>query len=246
MYASSRHHDDDSLPLREVPKQSKFRMRPVLPVTQLSNGALKGAKAVSGVAKDFQEFLNRGNVVDLYVLPFVLLAWVLVSPFGIVMGAAFTSIVTSFITDLISPLISLATRANLSNNFLVLRCPKNNGTNTYPPRANCAEKWAVTADAQKEGAVTFNWGSFLQVCFNFMVISIIVFFIVKMYSAAFRRGKAEVKTKECTFCCSDIKLAAVRCSFCCKDVPDEKEPEPIMPEPMVSGPGWKRKKSGGI
>ncbi|KAJ3147838.1 hypothetical protein HDU86_007833 [Geranomyces michiganensis] len=67
MYASSRHHDDD-VPLRDTaPQKSKnFRRAiPVLPVSQLSNGALKGAKAVGSVAKDFQEFISRGNVVDL-------------------------------------------------------------------------------------------------------------------------------------------------------------------------------------
>ncbi|KAJ3147837.1 hypothetical protein HDU86_007832 [Geranomyces michiganensis] len=157
------------------------------------------------------------------------------------MGTAFTAIVTSMINDLVMPGVSLATRVNLANNFLVLRCPKTNGTNTYPPRSTCAETWAVTADAQKAGAVTWNWGNFTQTCIQFFIVSILVFFIVKLYSAAFRRAKVEAKKKECEFCCSEIPIAAVRCAFCCKDVAEKEPEEPAMPEPLVSGPGWKRK-----
>ncbi|KAI9096049.1 large-conductance mechanosensitive channel [Phlyctochytrium arcticum] len=164
------------------------------------NGALKGAKAVGGVLDNFKEFLDRGNVVDLAV--------------GIVMGAAFTGIVTSLVSDIFTPFISLATSANLANNFLILRCPVTNGTDIYPLRASCLGVWKTTAEAQKAGAVTWNWGNFVQVVINFVIIAIIIFFIIKMYAAAFRRKVPPPKTKSCDFCFKDIPKKAIRCPEC--------------------------------
>ncbi|TPX66745.1 hypothetical protein SpCBS45565_g04308 [Spizellomyces sp. 'palustris'] len=189
---------------------------------QVGSGAMKGVKAVGGVLDNFKEFLNRGNVVDLAV--------------GIVMGAAFTAIVTSLVQDIFTPFISLATSANLANNFLILRCPKAvNATQPffpdYPPRNFCQDFWKTTAEAQKAGAVTWNWGNFVQSVINFLIISIIIFFIVKMYAAAFRRKKADVKTKECPFCCKDVPLKATRCPMCTSDIdpPSEtSQPEPAL------------------
>ncbi|KAI8917797.1 large-conductance mechanosensitive channel [Powellomyces hirtus] len=221
---------DDQMPLRDVPKKNKFP-RPVLPVTQISNGAKKGVKAVTGVVGDFREFLNRGNVVDLAV--------------GLVMGAAFTSIVTSFISDIITPFISLATRANLGNNFLILRCPMNNATKIYPDRSTCVDTWAVVSDAQKAGAITWNWGSFVQVVMNFIIISMIIFVLVKFYAAAFRRQAADPKTKKCEFCCKDIPIEALRCFLCCKDVDLEPpiEDDVAKPDAVVVVDRWNEKKT---
>ncbi|KAJ1344722.1 large-conductance mechanosensitive channel [Batrachochytrium salamandrivorans] len=146
---------------------------------QLKGGAFKSVKAVGSVLDDFKAFLNRGNVVDLAV--------------GIVMGAAFTAIVTSMVADLITPLIGLATQSNPRNMFYILRCPANQTT------CRSVGGYSTPAEANKAGLVTWNYGRFLQICINFVIISMIVFFIVKVYTAAFCR-KAPVEHKECGAC----------------------------------------------
>ncbi|KAL2913150.1 hypothetical protein HK105_207391 [Polyrhizophydium stewartii] len=170
---------------------------------QLKGGAIKSVKAVGSVLDDFKEFLNRGNVVDLAV--------------GIVMGAAFTAIVNSFVNDLITPFIGLATQNNLENSFIIIRCPGN--------VTDCHNKglWSTPADANKAGAVTWNWGRFLQTCINFVIISAIIYFIVKAYAAAFRRKKPDT-TKDCPFCAKSIPKKAVRCPECTSML---EEPKPV-------------------
>ncbi|KAI9017197.1 large-conductance mechanosensitive channel [Gaertneriomyces semiglobifer] len=187
-----------------------------------ATGALKGFKAVNSVFDDFKNFLDRGNVVDLAV--------------GIVMGTAFTAIVTSLVQDLVTPWIGLASQGNLKNNFVILRCPKANDTGVFPPvfeTAGCKGVWATVAEAQKAGAVTFNWGNFLETVINFVIISAIIFFIVKVYAATFRRKKAEApkKTKECVYCCKDIPIKAARCPDCTSTLPEpqvESAPDVVI------------------
>ena len=159
----------------------------------------KGAKKIGkksltvaqSVFEDFKAFLNRGSVVDLAV--------------GIVIGAAFTSIVTSLVTDLITPLISLSSTQNtLAERFYVLRCPKN-GT-------DCDQFTTVKA-ATAAGAITWNYGNFVQTLINFLIISVVVFFIVKAYSAT-KRTKPAAPMKNCEFCLSLISVKAARCPQC--------------------------------
>ncbi|EGF82475.1 hypothetical protein BATDEDRAFT_34461 [Batrachochytrium dendrobatidis JAM81] len=163
---------------------------------KLKGGAFKSVKAVGNVFDDFKAFLNKGNVVDLAV--------------GLVMGAAFTAVVTSLVGDLITPLIGLATQSNLENMFYVLRCPKN--------QTNCRDLlYGTIGDANKAGVVTWNYGRFVQMVINFVIIALIVFFIVKAYSAAFCR-KTDVIVKDCVYCCKEIPLDATRCPFCTSPV----------------------------
>ncbi|KAJ3037080.1 hypothetical protein HDV00_002085 [Rhizophlyctis rosea] len=175
----------------------------------IRTGAMKGGKAVGGVLNDFKAFLDKGNVVDLAV--------------GIVMGAAFTAIVTSLVQDIITPPIGLATQSNLANMFVILRCPKDNVTKQELPCKN-NNNWNTIADAQKAGAVTWNWGNFLQTCINFIIIAIIIFLIVKFYAAAFRRKAPPKKTKECGYCFKDIPIKATRCPECTSHLSDIVEP----------------------
>jgi large conductance mechanosensitive channel len=106
-----------------------------------------------GWLEDFKVFLMRGNVVDLAV--------------GVVIGAAFTGIVGSLVKDIITPFIGLITGGvDFSNLFLTLKGP--------------AE--ATLADAAKAGAVTVNYGVFLNAVINFLIVSAAIFFIVRLIS----------------------------------------------------------------
>lgn len=116
--------------------------------------------------KEFREFIVRGNVLDLAV--------------GIVIGAAFTSIVNSFVKDLLNPLIGIFGKANFDNLFLVLKEGKTPGPYN-------------TVDlAQKTGAVTLNYGAFLTNVINFLIVAFAIFIIVK----ASNRFRAKVEAVE--------------------------------------------------
>lgn len=119
-------------------------------------------KYVGNVWDDFMNFINRGNVVDLAV--------------GIIMGSAMTSIVNSIVTDIISPFIGLAIGNNLNEAYILLACP----TGPNGKRLESCPKYETPKLAAENGAVTWNWGSFVQSVINFFVISLIVFFLVKV------------------------------------------------------------------
>lgn len=160
----------------------------------VKGGALGSFKAVNSVFSDFKKFINKGNVVDLAV--------------ALVLGAAFTAVVTSIVTDLITPIISLAGQKQLSNNYIVLKCP------IELTAQNCSS-YATILAAQTNGVVTWNYGNFIQSVINFLIISLIVFFIVKLYTAAFRRdAPVQLKTKLCLECASDIPILAKKCPMC--------------------------------
>jgi large conductance mechanosensitive channel len=159
----------------------------------VSKNALKSVKVVGSVWDDFKNFLDRGNVVDLAV--------------GIVMGAAFTAVVNSLVADIFTPIIALAGGNSFDNLFLILRCP---------PGANCSRDTLKTvAQAKAIGAIPWSYGVFLTALINFLIVSIIIFFIVKIYAATFRREKPKEKTtKECPYCCKEVPLKATKCAFC--------------------------------
>ncbi len=99
--------------------------------------------------KEFKTFAMRGNVIDLAV--------------GVVIGAAFTAIVTSLVKDIITPPIGYATGGiDFSNFFFVLK----------------GGQYATLADAQKAGAVTINYGLFLNSVISFAIIAFVPFIIV--------------------------------------------------------------------
>ncbi|KAI8826800.1 large-conductance mechanosensitive channel [Fimicolochytrium jonesii] len=172
----------------------------------LKEETLKSGHAVHSVYLDFHKFLNRGNVVDMAV--------------GIVMGTAFTAIVTSLVNDIFLPIVSLASPSSqLSNLYILVRCPQKNGVTTPCNRST----YNTPADAKAAGAITWNWGSFIQNIVNFLLISLIVFFIVKAYAKAFRSDEPvkAPSTKPCAMCTKDIPLKAKRCPECTADVLDD-------------------------
>lgn len=152
---------------------------------------------------EFKKFVLRGNVVDLAV--------------GVMIGAAFQKIVTSFVNDLVMPFIGLLTgRPNFNDQFLILRLPEE-----LPEGVTAAD--LTTLEAAKEvGATTFNYGAFISVVLDFLIMAVIIFMLVKVINAVHSLGKkkeepaapAAPTTKVCPFCKSEIAIAATRCPHC--------------------------------
>lgn len=133
---------------------------------------------------EFKEFAMKGNVMDLAV--------------GVIIGAAFQSIVKSLTDDIISPIIGLFAKTDFS--YLAL--------NLF--------------------GVDIRYGSFITAVINFIIMAFIVFMLVKGLNKMASIGKKEEKpaaptTKKCPYCLSEIPVAAVKCSHCTSDLPVEKE-----------------------
>ena len=144
--------------------------------------------------KEFRDFAMRGNVVDMAV--------------GIIIGAAFGTIVNSLVKDVIMPPIGLALgNVDFSNLFFVLR----GGTPAGP--------YASLAEAGKAGAVSINYGMFINTIISFVIVAFAVFMLIRTVN----RLKAQVEkpaaagaptTKACPYCLSAIPIKATKCAFC--------------------------------
>jgi large conductance mechanosensitive channel len=150
------------------------------------------------VLKDFQSFVMRGNVVDMAV--------------GIIIGAAFGAIVKSLVDDVIMPPIGVALgNVDFSNLFVVLK----NGAKGAPPYDSIAQAHAA-------GAVTLNYGLFINTIISFIIIAIAVFllirFMARLQNAMHKSETVALTTKECPQCCSNININAKRCPNCTSNV----------------------------
>lgn len=146
--------------------------------------------------KEFKEFAMRGNVVDMAV--------------GIVIGAAFGTIVNSLVQDVIMPPIGvLLGNIDFSNFFAVLKEGKVAGP--YPS----------VAAAKAAGAVTMNYGVFINTVITFVIVAFAVFLLVKTINKMKRQEEAAPAaptTKECTYCFSAIPIKATRCPNCTSEL----------------------------
>lgn len=126
--------------------------------------------------KEFKEFISRGNVMDMAV--------------GIIIGGAFTSIVSSLVDDIINPLLGLFGGMNfdrLSINLL--------------------------------GEVTLNYGRFITAVINFLIMALVIFVLICTINRAAaklapKKEPEKATTKKCPYCKSDIAIEAVRCPNC--------------------------------
>lgn len=148
--------------------------------------------------KEFRDFAMKGNVVDMAV--------------GIIIGAAFGTIVASLVADIIMPPIGmLLGGVDFTNIFVALK----DGATAGP--------YKTLADAQAAGAVTMNVGVFLNKVFSFIIVAFSVFMLVKAMNKAKRAEPAPAPaaptTKECPLCLSSIPLKARRCAHCASDLP---------------------------
>ena len=134
---------------------------------------------------EFRAFILRGNVIDLAV--------------AVVIGAAFTAVVTSLVANIITPLIAAI----------------------FGKPDFSSLKFTINGS-------TFNYGSFLNALISFLLIALVVFFlIVKPMNALMARmgrgGEAETPSHECPYCMSSIPVNATKCAYCTSEV------EPVPP-----------------
>ena len=125
--------------------------------------------------KEFKEFAMQGNVMDMAI--------------GIVVGAAFTAIVTSLVNDIISPVVGLFVRVDFTDLVATV------------------------------GGVDIKYGAFIMAVINFLIVAFVLFLIVKAMNKARTLGaKPEEEeaptTKTCPFCKSEISIEATRCPHC--------------------------------
>lgn len=140
---------------------------------------------------EFKEFIKKGNAIQLAI--------------GFVMGVAFQGIVKSLVDDLIMPLVSLLTGGvDLVNKFVSLD-------------GNVYETYQAAVDA---GAAVFAYGRFINAIINFIIIAFVLFLIVKALNKMQKEEAAEVTTKTCPHCQTEIPLAATRCPHCTSQLTD--------------------------
>lgn len=128
--------------------------------------------------EEFKAFISRGNVMDMAV--------------GIIIGGAFTSIVSSLVEDIINPILGIFGGMNF-------------------------DKLSITL----LGEATLNYGKFITAVINFLIMALIVFVIMKTMNGIGEKLKkkeeeapAEPTTKKCPFCKSEIAIDATRCPHC--------------------------------
>jgi large conductance mechanosensitive channel len=142
------------------------------------------------LASEFKTFVLRGNVVDLAV--------------GVVIGAAFGSVVTALTKDILNPLIGIPGKISLGD------------------------------IAFKVNGSRFLIGDFLNQVISFIILAFVVFiFVVKPVNWLMERSKTKAAesptTRDCPYCLSKIPVAATRCAFCTQEVPAEPEPAVATP-----------------
>ncbi|MCJ7775573.1 MAG: large-conductance mechanosensitive channel protein MscL, partial [Desulfobulbaceae bacterium] len=139
--------------------------------------------------KEIKEFAMKGNVVDMAV--------------GIIIGAAFSTIIASLVADILMPPIGLLLgNVDFSNLFVILKS------------GAVAGPYASLQIAKDAGAVTLRYGIFINTLITFMIVCFSLFILIKGMNKL-RREKEEApaapETKECHFCFSTIPIKAVRC-----------------------------------
>jgi large conductance mechanosensitive channel len=143
-----------------------------------------------GFISEFREFAVKGNVIDMAV--------------GIIIGAAFGSIVNSLVKDIIMPPIGMIMGGiNFADKFYALD----------------GKTYATLADAQAVSAPTINYGLFINAIISFLIVALAVFMLIRQVNALKKKpAPPEPNTKECPYCKESIPKAAVKCSHCTSDL----------------------------
>jgi large conductance mechanosensitive channel len=142
--------------------------------------------------KEFKEFALHGSVLDMAV--------------GIIIGVAFGAIISSLVSDVLMPPIGLLLgHVDFSNLYAVLTAGK------------VAGPYASLAAAQQAGAVTLNYGVFINKIISFLIVAFALFMVIRSMNRMKRKPEpvaVEPTTKECPFCFTEIPIKAVRCPHC--------------------------------
>lgn len=137
--------------------------------------------------EEFKKFALKGNVMDMAV--------------GVIIGGAFTTIVTSLTDNFINPLIALCTGGANGEGVVI------GGTFTI-------------------GGVAFNYGAFLSAVINFLIMAFILFCMLKainkLMSIGHKKEEPVKTTKICPYCKSEIPKDATKCAHCTSDVEAEE------------------------
>ncbi len=149
---------------------------------------------------EFKTFAMRGNVIDMAV--------------GIIIGAAFGKIIDSLVKDIIMPPLGwLIGRVDFTNMYL-----------TLPNLDGEFVKYPSLEAAQQAGAVTINYGMFLNTLISFILVAFSVFIIIKIINkiktASIKECEKaeEITTKQCPKCFSTIDIKATRCPYCTSEI----------------------------
>ncbi|MBQ0027582.1 MAG: large conductance mechanosensitive channel protein MscL [Lachnospiraceae bacterium] len=133
--------------------------------------------------KEFKEFISRGNVMDMAV--------------GVIIGGAFTAIVTALTTSFINPLIALITGGVSIDE---------NGNPVY------------IGGVFTINGVEFNYGAFISAVINFIIVALIIFLIVKGMNKVVKKKEAAPTTKDCPYCFEKVSLKATKCPHCASEL----------------------------
>ncbi len=151
------------------------------------------SKKGSGFLGEFKKFIMRGNVMDMAV--------------GVIVGGAFTAIVTSLNKDILTPILGIFGGTDFSNLYVQLT-----GRETT---------YATIAEAQEAGVAVLAYGNFITAIINFLITAFVIFCLIKSINAVSDKltKKEEEKpaaptTKICVFCKSEIAIDATRCPHC--------------------------------
>jgi large conductance mechanosensitive channel len=147
--------------------------------------------------QEFKEFIDKGNAMDMAV--------------GVVIGGAFTAIVTSLTTDIINPLISLLTGGAVGEDGMAIPLT----------------------------IAGFNIGGFISAIINFLIIALVVFMLIKSFNSMKNaasnlkkkeeeEGEPEMEPPTCPFCMEEVKEGATRCPHCAGAFDAPAEPKPAQ------------------
>ena len=142
--------------------------------------------------QEFKEFAVKGNMIDMAV--------------GVIIGGAFTALVTAFTTNIVNPLLALIPGVNSLEESLKIVLKE----------AEMSPAGEVIAEE-----VAIKFGAFIAAIITFLILAMIVFILVKNINKLRAKEEAAPTTKVCPFCKSEIPLDAVRCPHCTSEVPAE-------------------------
>ena len=154
----------------------------------------------NGFVSEFKKFIMRGNVMDMAV--------------GVIVGGAFTAIVTSLNKDILTPVLGLFGGTDFSNFFIQLT-----GRETI---------YATLAEAQEAGVAVLAYGNFITAIINFLITAFVIFCLIKAINKvgdkfSKKEEPAAPTTKKCMYCKSEIPLEATRCPHCTSVLEEAKE-----------------------